>query len=303
MSINLTYLRSFHAVAREGSFTAAAEALRVTQPTLTSQVQAFERAYGVELFLRRRPPFLLSPLGQELFEVTQRLFGAQHEAESLVTAGQELRAGELRIGSVSPQHVADMLAHFHARHPGIYVNARITNSDRIAKELSSHQLDVAVLSHADDDSRFTSIPYRTDPIVVFAHRDHPLAKRDVIKIADLDGQAMVMRERGSRTRQILEGALSEAGVRVRVAMEVQGREALRAMVIRGIGLGVVSLGIYEPHPKLSYLELSDCELRMRTFLVFMRERGRSALIRAFVGVVSDLAGNPACQRRATASMA
>lgn len=288
VSINVTLLRSFHAVAHKGSFTAAAEALHVTQPTLTSQVQALERAYGLELFLRRRPPLVLSPVGHALFEVTQRLFLAQREAEALVSQGRELLTGELRVGSVSSLHVADIVAAFHRRYPGLFVSASITNSNRLAEQLLAHRLDVAILSQEQSEPRFISTPYRSHPLVAFCHRNHPLAGRESLRIKDLEGAAMVLREQGSRTRRILEEVLLECGVRTRVVMEVQGREALRAMVLRGIGLGVISIGVYEPHPDLRVLRLENADLVMRTFLVFMRERRRSPTIRAFLDIVAEL---------------
>src|SRR5712692_3776364 len=124
-------LRAFHAVAAAGGFTAAAQALGVGQPTLSTQVGALERYFGVELLHRRGRTVTPSELGRELFKITQRLFGAEAEAVALLGATRDFAAGHLRVGAVGPYHVSEVLASFSARYGQIRVTVSIGNSQEM----------------------------------------------------------------------------------------------------------------------------------------------------------------------------
>ena len=87
-SISHSSLRAFHAVATEGSFTKAARALNVTQPTLSGQVKALEEQFGVRLFDRRKRKIELTDIGRNLLDITWRMFGLEAEAEQVLTAAK-----------------------------------------------------------------------------------------------------------------------------------------------------------------------------------------------------------------------
>ena len=123
-----TQLRSFHAVAQSGSFTAAARELGVSQPTITTQVKSLEDEFGVELFVRRGRRIELTETGGGLLDITRRLFADEKEAADYLNETRELKTGHLRVGAVGPYHVTDMLAAFNARYPGLYVSVTVGNS-------------------------------------------------------------------------------------------------------------------------------------------------------------------------------
>src|SRR5260370_18468239 len=120
-------LRALHAVAPHGGFPAAADALGLGQPTLSTQVGALERYFGVELLHRRGRTVTLSELGRDLFKITLRLFGAEAEAIDLLGAVRDLAVRHLQVGAVGPSHVTEMLASFHRRVPHIRAPDSIGN--------------------------------------------------------------------------------------------------------------------------------------------------------------------------------
>lgn len=283
-------LRSFHAVARAGGFTAAARAVHVSQPALTQQVRALERAFDVELFQRRGRRIQLSEAGLGLFAVTQRLFKEEQEALDFLNESRELKTGHLRVGAVGPFHATDMLAAFNAHYPGIYVSVSVGNSRDTVRGLLDYQSDVAVLAHIDPDPRLVAIPYSRHPIIVMAPRGHPLARRRSIRIAELAAQPMIQREDGSTTRRAFEAALRQHGVAPRTIMEIGSREAIRHAVARGIGLGVVSEAEFIPDPRIVALRVRDVEIYTFAHVVYLAERRDARLISVFIGVVRELLG-------------
>lgn len=96
--MNNTQLKAFHAVAESGSYTGASRLLHVTQPTLSVQVKALEKSYGVRLFERRGRGVDLTELGRGLLDITRRLYALQSDAEQYLSAAHSLTTGQLRVG-------------------------------------------------------------------------------------------------------------------------------------------------------------------------------------------------------------
>jgi LysR family transcriptional regulator, low CO2-responsive transcriptional regulator len=283
-----TQLRSFHAVALAGSFTRAAAQLHVSQPTLTTQVKAMEADYGIELFRRRSTGLELTDTGRDLLRITNRMFAQEHEAELLLKESKELLTGHLRVGAVGPFHVTEMLVAFNERYPGIEVSVAVGNSRDTVNSLTEFRTDIAVLAYVDNDPKLLAWQYSKDKIAAFVHRDHPLAKRRSIKIGDLEGRLMVLRERGSNTRRALEEALQKYQIKPKVMMEIGSREAVREAVARGIGIGTVSIAEFIPDPRIRMIPFSDVDIFNYAHVVCLDERKGERLIGAFLSVVKEL---------------
>jgi LysR family transcriptional regulator, low CO2-responsive transcriptional regulator len=121
----------------------------------------------------------------------------------------------------------------------------------------------------------------SEPIVAFVSRDHSLAGRESVPLAELCALPLILREPGSRTRQKLETEARTRGIEPTVAIEAEGREAVREIVATGIGVGVVSAAESGQDPRLVTIPVSDSDMRMDEALICLRERAQSKLIRAF----------------------
>ena len=107
-----TQIRSFHAVAAEGGFTAASRVLNIGQPTITTQVKALERYFDVELFYRRGRHVEPTEAGAALFRISQRIMSLEEEAADLLNTYGGLHTGHLHVGAVGPYHATEMLSAF-----------------------------------------------------------------------------------------------------------------------------------------------------------------------------------------------
>jgi aminoethylphosphonate catabolism LysR family transcriptional regulator len=282
-----TQLRSFHAVAVSGGFNAAAEAYNISQPTLTAQIGALEEEYGVELFIRRGRRRALTESGRQLLKITTRLFAEEAEALAFLSESRELRTGRLSIGAVGPYHVTEMLAAFNQAYPGIELAVRIGNSREVVDDLVSYRSDVAVLAYIDEDDRLKTIPYRRHPVAVFVRRDHRLADRASVRLDDLDGEPMIVREHGSTTRRAFETALARTSAQPRTVMEIGSREAIREAVIRGLGISYVSEVEFVPDANLRLVPIEGAEVYTYAHVVVLRQREASRIVRAFLKVVEE----------------
>lgn len=292
-----TQLRSFHAVASRGSFTAAGQALHIGQPTVTRQVKELEEHFGVQLFYRRGRLVELTSEGKMLLELTRRMFSLESEARDRLNAAGGFHSGHLEIGAVGPYHVTEMLARFHDRYPDLTISIRTGNSQDVLQGLLDFQTDVAVLAQWKEDDRFFAMPYSKHPYVAFVNTDHPWTKQSAVYVRDFEGQNVILREPGSTTRRSLEAALLEVNVHINSAIEIGSREAIWWAVLQGLGIGVVSEYEFIPHPRLRALQISDLKVYNSQYVVCLAERRNSRLVHAFLEIAKNTAKTRVQKRR------
>lgn len=287
--MNSAQLRAFHAVATQGSFTTAARALNVTQPTLSSQVKALEDSYGIRLFDRVGRGVVLTELGARLHRVTQRLYNLEEEAEEILSAARELDTGSIRVGSDGPHHVIPIVAEFNRRFPNLALSLDMGNADRVLRDLRESRIDVAVLAQAAADPRLYVLPFRSSRLVLFVPRSHRWAKRKTVSIGDISDERMVLREAQSTTRKIFENALKKAGVQPRSIMQIESREAVREAVAAGLGVGVVAESEFDADRRLKTLPFDDAELEITEYIVCLEDRRRLRIVQAFLELAEGMA--------------
>jgi len=293
-SIGLTYmtptqLRAFHLVAEAGSFSAAARASDLSQPNLSGQVTALEKTYGVRLFDRRGRGIAPTETGRQLHGLTTRLFALQEEARALLAGEQALTRGHLRIAADSAHHVVPIMAGLRTRAKNLTFALSIDNSAVVLDRLLRHEADVAVMAKSVSDPRLHAVRLRRDRLVLFAPAGHPLARRGRVPLAALSGLELVLRERGSITREVLEQAMADAGIRPDAIVEVETREGVREAVAAGFGIGAVFESELGQDRRFRRIVVSDRALQVAEYAVCLQESRRLALVRAFMDEAERLA--------------
>lgn len=292
MKINFHQLRCFNAVARHGSFTAAARALSVGQPSITTHVKALEARFGVELFCRHGHRVELTDTGRRLLTVTQRIFSLEIEAEETLRAAAGLLAGQLRVGAIGPTQVTRLAVAFGRRYPEVNLSVSLGNSKEVLEGLLAFRSDVAILPLIGKDPRFFAVPYGHTRIVLVIARGHAWARKKAVRIEELEGQRMILREIGSATRRVFEDALSKASVQVRRVLEIESREAVRESVAAGIGIGIALDEETHPDHRLHTLTVSNASMVLELEVACLAERRKAPGIKAFLEVVRDTLSAP-----------
>jgi LysR family transcriptional regulator, low CO2-responsive transcriptional regulator len=281
-------LRAFHLVAESGSFSAAARQSGLSQPNLSGQVTALEKGYGVRLFDRRGRSVLPTETGRQLHGVTTRLFALQDEARALLEGEQTLTRGHLRIAADSAHHVVPIMAALKKRASLTFALA-IDNSAIVLERLLRHEADVAVMAKSVSDPRLHAVRLRSDRIVLFVPARHPLAARRRAPLGVLRDQELVLRERGSITREAIEQAMAAADIRPDAIVEVQTREGVREAVAAGFGIGAVFASELGDDRRFRSIVVGDADLAVAEYAVCLQERRRVALVRAFMDEAQRLA--------------
>ncbi len=290
MPIPHAHLRSFHAVAMHESFTRAAESLFITQPTLSGQVKELEDRYGIKLFVRHGRRIELTDIGKSAFAITRHIFRHEEEVEQLFQSARALTSGKLLVAADSPYIVTPLLAKFQRLYPGLKISIQYGNSQQLMAWLESHRCDVAFLPNIpQEDNHLFSIPLIPDKLVVFVSQEHAWADRRSITIEELLTQRIILREKGSRTRAIIEEAIKQFGTKINNVMEITGREGIREAVAAGFGVGIVAESELQADNRLSSLTVSDADLVSTEFVTCLKERKSLRVTDAFLEMIQDTA--------------
>lgn len=277
-------IRAFHYVATCGGFSRAAEALNVSQPAVSDQVRQLEAEHDVLLFNRNRKQITLTPTGERLLAYTRQFFDVEQQITEMLSESRAALSGTIRIIVDSPLHLADRMNLFRRRHPEMVVSLRTGNSTEILTALRNYDAEIGVVGSVDPGPDMTVRDLGASRIIAFAARDYFDTPPEALTLAEIAANPMIFRERGSKTRQKVEAAAQARKLRLRPAVEAEGREAMREIVAAGAGIGFVSDDEFGHDTRLCKIAISDCDLTMNETLVCLKQRSDVRAIRAFMNI-------------------
>jgi DNA-binding transcriptional LysR family regulator len=221
-------------------------------------------------------------MARRLAEITSRISRAEDDAALLLASVRSQYEGTLRVCAIGPYNVMPIIAAFRAKYPRIRIAMTVGDSRSVVRSVTDHQQDVGLILHAVEDTAIHCVPFRRQPLVVFAEKHHPLATRGSVDLQLLDGQEFVLREEGSQTRKVFEAGMRDAGIRIRCAFEVGSRESVREAVAQRLGLGIVAKTAFVPDPRLVALDVRGLTLATHVHLICLAERKSDALVERFL---------------------
>ena len=234
-------VEGFLEVARRGSVSRAAEALFITQPTLTARLHGLERELGAALFLRTPHGMRLTDAGRAWVPFAERALRALVEGRDALEQVITASAGHLMIAAapaVSTYVLPELLERFVAEHPRVDVSVRTGHSEDVVDLVLRDEAQIGLgraIRHPDLELR----PFHTEELVLVCAPDHPFTKRDDVPMAEVAAQKLIMFDRTSSYYEITQGAFLAAGVKPRGLMELDSIEAAKKMVERGLGVALL----------------------------------------------------------------
>lgn len=292
--MDLRQLEVFAKVAELGSFSRAAQALSLSQPTVSEHIRALEHELGVRLLDRLGRGAAATPAGQLLLSRAQRILALARETRQAMDGFLGRMSGELAIGAstIPGEYILPpLIGRFKAKYPDISIILLIGDSQSAVDWVTDGRAELAMVG-ARLPGR--AIEYReliADDLVVIVPAGHPWRQRTDVGVAELRAEPLLIRERGSGTRAALERALGEARLDVgafRIAGELGSTQAIKQAVKAGVGVSVVSRRAVEEECRagsLRALRLADLPVARSFYLVVSTERSRSPLADAFRGFV------------------
>lgn len=286
----LPQLAVFEASARTGCFARAAEELHIAQPTVSTQIKKLTETIGLPLFEQIGKRIFLTEPGRELYSACLELFRTFSDVESTMADLRGLKAGSLNLAvCTSGEYFAPrLLATFAGRYPGTEVSLHIANREGLIARLSRNRDDLYVFANPPAEHEVVSQMILPNPMVVFAHAGHPLAKARNILFARIAQEPFLMREPGSGTRKVAEEIFEAHGLEPRVRMELSTNEAVRQAILAGLGVSILSrdtLGLETEQRQLTVLDVEGFPLERHWHFIYPVGKQVSPVARAFMDLV------------------
>ncbi|MFK3983633.1 LysR family transcriptional regulator [Micromonospora sp. NPDC050397] len=296
--MELRHLATFTAVAEEGSFTRAAERLRVVQSAVSAAVRNLERELGVPLFERTTHRVELTDAGRLLLPEARRTLAAAEGAREVVDQLRGGLRGTVRLGMMQSQRassvsVARLLATFRAEHPGVDVELRVGASGEHAADLRSGRLDLAYLAlPAGSAAGLTLVPLEAEPMPLVCPPEHPLADRSEVELVDLADEAFVDTPLDWGNRIATDRAFAAAEVRRTVRYEVGDLGSVLDFVQYRLAVAIMPAGRIGAESDLRRIPIRNHAPIFRTSIAASAERRLGAPARALLATAQRQGGAP-----------
>lgn len=283
-------LQVFHAVAKQMSFTKAAEVLFMTQPAVTFQIKQLEEHFNTRLFERGHGRISLTPAGEVVLDYAERILALSSELDTRLREMTGRLSGPLLIGAsttIAEFLLPPVLGEFKSLHPDVQAKLIVGNSETIENRVAEHTLDLGLIEAPSHLPALLTEVCCEDELQVIVAPSHPLAKLKAVSPKQLVPYPYVSREPGSGTREFTDLYFRKASIQpneLNVVMELGSPEALKGVVGTGLGYAIVSQVTVAKERKLGELVAIPLQPRLlrALSLVYPKERFRSRLLNTFV---------------------
>jgi DNA-binding transcriptional LysR family regulator len=265
--VTLQQLAYFVALVEVGSFTGAADALRVAQPTLSRQIRALEDELGSPLVQRTRHALTLTPAGDAVLPLARRMLADMESARTAVAELVGLRSGRVRVGatpSLCTGVMAEVLRTFHGHYPAVRLELTESGSQLLVSSLLRNEIDIALVVVPPDglDADLELTPVMRERLSVASPvAERPPAARGSMTVSELARRSLVVPRRGYDLREVTLAACAEAGVEPRFAVEGGEMDAILRLVEAGTGVAVVPDIVFAGRPGLRRTALTPALYR------------------------------------------
>jgi DNA-binding transcriptional LysR family regulator len=304
VNINLNQLRAFYLVAKNGTFSKAAEELFVTEPAVFVQVRTLERCLGLKLVDKFGKDMRPTETGKLLYGYADRIFSLVEEAERTIKEIGEAKKGELRLGTTSilaEYLLPIILPAFSASHTKVQVHLEETSSSQLVKGVLAHDYEIAIVARVAYPDAIENVPLSRDEILLVASPEDSLASKGRCTLKELNGYPMICKDARSATRQSVWREFEKRGIKPSAIIEAGNTELIKKLVASGRGVSLLAevcvkkeaergeLAVIAVEEGPFFLDIDVIYLRGKTlspaaatFLNYLRQKGTSENLNRFV---------------------
>ena len=285
--MNFHQLQIFYQVVQRLSITAAASDLRLTQPAVSLQIKALEKGLGLPLLERGGSKLRLTQAGEALYRCAVSILHAKDEAERSIAELSAVTKGKLILGANTTGGMyllPRIVREFKGLYPETEVIFQIESTEWIYEKILQNVVDMGLVGGPTEDRRFGVEQICLDHVALIVSPAHPFARAGKVSLSDLKAQPCILPSQGSRTRQFGERKLKEAGVTLRVAMQLPGTEAVKKAVEANLGMAFVSQFAVERECSLDDLKIIPIgrfELTRHMELIYRKQKYFSPVAQRF----------------------
>ncbi|WP_028486811.1 LysR family transcriptional regulator [Thiomicrorhabdus chilensis] len=293
LHITSQQIRIFEAVARNLSYTKAAEELGLSQPAVSIQMKRLEENNDVKFIEVIGKKLYLTRPGERMLKSCQRILDELHDLNGHIKSAQQKIEGELKIAVVTPAKyfMPYILKAFLNRYPDVRPAITVINRRRILDELKQNQYDLSIMGRVPEELKLDSFPFFQNELVVAAPAKHRLSKEKRIPISEIATERFLMREKGSGIRMSVEDRFAENGIIIEPYMELGSTESIKQAVMAGLGISVLpkqAIRIEAKHGHLDILDVEGFPVIRDWYVAKMKDKNLHPAAQAFVDFLNSI---------------
>ncbi|SEK23489.1 LysR family transcriptional regulator [Pacificibacter marinus] len=280
-------LTAFSHVVREGSVTAAAQKLGVSQSAVTQHLQKLEALVGAKLIARSRDGQTLTRTGQEIFELAERHVSLERVIAERLAGYAELDNGHLTIIANAPAPALSLIARFNRKWPNIQIDFTLYDWTTAIEMLRTHQVDIALIFEPTHSPDWKIYDIGRERYVLYAPAKHPFAKRKIISLGDLAGQTLLLPEQGSLTQRVVSKALTKHDLNVQRKIKTTTFPVMKEAILQGAGVGIFLENSTVETDALCSLPIHEMPETYRSCVVVPKDKHDLRLVQRFLSLVGS----------------
>lgn len=283
--LNLRQIEAFKAVIEHGSVSHAAEALGISQPAVSKLLLKLQHDTGLELFERVKGRLVPTQHGMLLYEEVDRTFASLRQLEDAVMSIRRDEQRRLSLGvmpALSGSFVRRVTMEFLKTHPDVHVSIHTRSSQFLTEWLLTRQIDVALIGSRVDNPYIDREPMVSSPMFCAMPKDHPLARKRVLRASDLDGVPFISFAPGSQTDELVRNLFARAGSRLNIVLDAVAAPTVCEFVAAGLGVSLVHPLFVEGLRDRVVLRRFDPELEFTFLLCHVRAARNAGLAGAYI---------------------
>ncbi len=293
--MDINQLEVLVAVAREQSFSRAAQALHRTQPAVSQAIRRLESEIGEPLFDRSSKDGTLTAAGRVLHDFGQQMLNLRQSAQAAVKELKDLQRGKLALGAneYTVMYLLPVIPVFRARHPHIKIEVKRSLASRIPAEILGRDVEIGIVSYKPSDATIASVSVMTDELALIVSPEHPLAKRDTVSVRELGAESFIAHNVASPYREKVVRTFEKYRTPLNISMEMPTLEAIKRLVEQGMGVALVPRLTARPEiarQKVVALTVREMRLERSIYLIYLKGANLSHAARAFLRVARESRG-------------
>lgn len=280
-------------VAREKSFSRAAEVLNRTQPAISQAIRRLEQEIGEKLFDRSSKDGTLTLAGEVLLDYAKQMLNLRVTAHNAIKEMRDLHHGKVTISANEHTvfYILPIIQEFRKTYPLIKIEVQRGVASRIPKEVMAREVELGIISFKPNDDSVKSIPVLTDELILIVSPNHPLANKTSVSVKDLGVETFIAHNAISPYRQKVIETFEKYQTRLNISIELPSLEAIKRLVERGTGVALVPKLTAQNElesGQLKALSVQEMKLERKLNIIYRRNSVLSHASKMFLKVAKEM---------------
>jgi DNA-binding transcriptional LysR family regulator len=295
VGMNLNQLKIFYMAVKNGNLSLAARELFITQPAVTKGIQRLQEFYDMKFVDHIGKKLVLTDAGEVLYEIAEKIFELENQAEESIRDFQQRKRGHIRIlssESFGDYYLPRMIIPYSKSYPLVRITMSILPTEQVVNHTAILNNDLGFISYPVEHDKLLVKEVLKDQLVIIAPLNHPLTCKEKLAPDDLAGQLLIMHEKGSAPRIAIEEYIRENNLSVKIPLELSSNRAIKRAVEEGIGIALISrkVALEEIEAgRLMAIPLSDPSMTRKYFMIHHKDKYLSESLQNFITTVFEWA--------------